>query len=275
MLLQDFCRGQSPRNHSADQAKSSPAMTPKNSSTWPKSVSACLKLPLRAPLRLPFRPQSGAVDGLASEIDRTDLADIGNAVERIGVEHDEIRALAGRDHAELIKAQHLCGIPRRRDDHFHRGEPGRDHVVELQERVQPEPAVAVAGSVAAEHLPHAGGMELPDIDGVENRPRCGTLAFARLVHLGARADQRRRNGFPHQRLVEPGWRAVFANERHAVYAAEIRRNPDVMLLGKPDEFIIDLLVTDAVQESFDAGTHEELRISEVEHMSDRPQALLA
>src|SRR5882762_3508724 len=234
-----------------------------------------LELPLLAPLRLPFCPQSGAIDGLASEIDRVDLADIGNVVERIGVEHDEIGALAGRHHAELVEAQHLGGIPRRRDDHFHRGEARRDHVVELQERVQPEPAVAVSGGVAAEHLPHAGGMELPDIDGVENRPCWHALAFARLVDLGARADQRGRNGFPHQRLVEPGRRAVFANERHAVYAAEVWSNADVALLGEPDEFIIDLLVADAVQEAFDAGAHEELGVNEVEHVGDRPQALLA
>src|SRR5437867_2589562 len=90
------------RQRGSSQAKSSPAMPPKNSSTWPKSVSAYLKLPLLTPLRLPFRPQSGAVDGLASEVDRVDLADIGNVVERIGVEHDEIGALAGCHHAELI-----------------------------------------------------------------------------------------------------------------------------------------------------------------------------
>src|SRR5262249_40866121 len=46
------------------QAKSRPAVTPKNSSTRPKSASAYLKLPLLAPLRVPFRPQSGAVDRL-------------------------------------------------------------------------------------------------------------------------------------------------------------------------------------------------------------------
>src|SRR5882672_1488397 len=146
--------------------------------TWPKSASAYLKLPLLAPLRLPFRPQSGAIDGLASEVDRVDLADIANVVERIGVEHDEIGALAGRHHAELVEAQHLGGIPRGCDDHLHRGEPGRHHVVELQERVQPEPAVAVPGGVAAEHLAHAGGMELSDVDGVEGRPRWRALAFA-------------------------------------------------------------------------------------------------
>src|SRR5712664_672285 len=234
-----------------------------------------LKLPLLAPLRLPFCPQSGAIDGLASKIDRVDLADIANVVERIGVEHDEIGALAGRHHAELVEAQHLGGIPRGCDDHLHRGEPGRHHVVELQERVQPEPAVAVSGGVAAEHLPHAAGVELSDIDGVENRPRWRALAFARLIHLGTRADQRRRDGFPHQRLVEPGRRAVFATERHPVYAAEIRRNPDIALLGEPDEFIIDLLVADAVQESLAAGAHQELGVGEVEHVGDRRQALLA
>src|SRR5262245_14387851 len=61
-----------------------------------------LKLPLLSPLRLPFRPQRGAIDGLASEVDGVDLADVGDVVERIGIEHDEIGALARRHRAELV-----------------------------------------------------------------------------------------------------------------------------------------------------------------------------
>src|SRR5258708_20259858 len=87
---------------------SSPRVTAKGGSTSSRHV---LKLPLLPPLRLPFRPQSGAIDSLAFEIDRVDLADIGNVVERIGVEHDEIRALARPPHAAFFTAHHLPRIP--------------------------------------------------------------------------------------------------------------------------------------------------------------------
>src|SRR6202030_2131902 len=139
----------------------------------------------------------------------------------------------------------------------------------------PQPAVAVAAGIAAEHLSHAGGMELSDIDGIENLSVRRALAFAFLVHLGARADERGRNGFPHQRLVEPRWRPILSNEGYPIDATEVRCDPDIVLLRKADEFIVDLLVAYAVQEALDAGAHQELRVCQVEDVGDRAQPLLA
>src|SRR5215510_11618297 len=84
------------------------------------------ELPLLAPLRLPFSAQPRAVDLLSAQIDLVDLADVGDVVERIGVEHNEVGALAGRHHAELIEPERLRGLSRRCYDHFHgREAPGR------------------------------------------------------------------------------------------------------------------------------------------------------
>ncbi len=48
-----------------------------------------------------------------------------------------------------------------------------------------------------------------------------------------------------------------------------------MLLRELDEFVVDFLVADAVQEPLDAGAHQELGVVEVEDVGDRRQALLA
>src|SRR5215470_1295883 len=104
-----------------------------------------LKLPLLAPLRLPFGSQARAVDLLSAQIDLVDLARIGDVVERIGVEHDEVGALAGRHHAELIKLERLCCLARRGHDHLHGREASGRKVLELHQPMQTEPAVAVAG----------------------------------------------------------------------------------------------------------------------------------
>ncbi len=117
-------------------------------------------------------------------------------------------------------------------------------------------------------------MELSDIDGIEDRSGRRALAFAFLVHLGARADERGRNGFPHQRLVEPGRRSVLSNEGYPIDATEVRCDPDIALLREADEFVVDFLVPDAVQEALDAGAHQELRVRQVEDVGDRGQPLL-
>src|SRR5262245_36342728 len=69
-----------------------------------------LKLPLFAPLRLPFGAQACAVDLLSAQIDLIDLARVSDVVERVGIEHDEVGALAGCHHAELIKPERLRGL---------------------------------------------------------------------------------------------------------------------------------------------------------------------
>src|SRR5262245_55362340 len=103
-----------------------------------------LKLPLLAPLRLPFGSQTRAVDLLSAQIDLVDLAHIGDVVERIGIKHDEVGALARRHHAELIEPERLRRLARRGHDHLHRREASGCKVLELHEPMQAEPAVAVA-----------------------------------------------------------------------------------------------------------------------------------
>ena len=64
---------------------------------------------------------------------------------------------------------------------LHRGETVRRHVFELEHRMHAEPAVLIAGRVAAQNFADARGMELAGIDGVEDAPervgwRTGALA---------------------------------------------------------------------------------------------------
>ena len=151
---------------------------------------------------------------------------------------------------------------------------GAHHVLELHQRMDAEPAVGVARGIAAQHLAHAGGAKLPRVDGVKDAPagvRLGARGLALVVNLLAHADQRGRDRFPHQRLVDPVRPAVVADQREAVDAAEVRRDPDVVLLGEPDVLVVDLLVAHAVQEAFDAGADHQLGVGEVEHMADRAQ----
>jgi hypothetical protein len=44
-----------------------------------------------------------------------------------------------------------------------------------------------------------------------------------------------------ERLVEPRRRAILAYERGTADAAEIRGDPDVVLLGEPDELLVNFL----------------------------------
>src|SRR6516164_159192 len=99
-----------------------------------------------------------------------------------------------------------------------------------------EPAVRVARRIAAEHFAHAGRMKLLRVDEVEHPPIGawrGVALLALLVELLPLADHLRRHGLAHERLVDPVRAAVGADERGAVDPTEIRRNPDVVLLGEP------------------------------------------
>src|SRR5579864_5596028 len=64
---------------------------------------------LASPLRLPFGAHGGAIDLLATEVDLVDLARVGDVIQRIRVQHDEIGALAGRHRAEVIELQGFRG----------------------------------------------------------------------------------------------------------------------------------------------------------------------
>src|SRR6267154_666001 len=128
-----------------------------------------LHLPLRPEFILPTQAHADTVNFLSADDDPVDLSHVGHAVEHVGVEHDEVGALARRHHAELIvEPQGLGGFAGRRQHHFHRGETVRRHVFELEHRMHPEPAVLIAGRVAAQNFAHARGVELAGIDGVED-----------------------------------------------------------------------------------------------------------
>src|SRR5439155_23759523 len=126
----------------------------------------------------------------------------------------------------------------------HWREAGGHHVVELQERHHSNPAVAVSRGVAPEHFPHAGRVELPRIDGVENpcaatRASIGlaassgsalsalsvTFRFAVLIPLRPLSDQIGRNRLAHQWVVEPFGRSIRKDARRAIDPPEIWRDP--------------------------------------------------
>src|SRR6266566_7499326 len=51
----------------------------------------------------PLLPHGCAIDFLTSQVNLVDLPRVDDVLQRICVEHYEVGALAGRDHAELIK----------------------------------------------------------------------------------------------------------------------------------------------------------------------------
>ena len=57
-----------------------------------------------------------AVDGRAAQIDRRDFSRVVDVVQRIGVEHDEVGALAGLQRARVGDPQELGAVAGRRDD---------------------------------------------------------------------------------------------------------------------------------------------------------------
>ena len=64
----------------------------------------------------PRLTESGAIDLHASQIDPRDPAGVSDVVQRVGVEDDEVGALASGDRAELIEPQDLRRRARRGDD---------------------------------------------------------------------------------------------------------------------------------------------------------------
>src|SRR6185436_1090902 len=70
----------------------------------------------------------GSVHRYSSQIHRRDLPRVGDVVERVAVERDEIRALVRLDRAGVADLQKLGAVARRGDDHLHRRHPGGRHV---------------------------------------------------------------------------------------------------------------------------------------------------
>ena len=111
-----------------------------------------------------------------------DPAGVGDVVERICVEDDEVGALAGGDRAGIGHPQELGGIARRRDDDLHRRHPRRDHVRHLEMRAPGRVAVG------AERDADAGRAQLRQVARLdaERRLRLRPIGGARLKLLELR-----------------------------------------------------------------------------------------
>src|SRR5882672_6912622 len=92
-------------------------------------------LPLPAPLGRQRRPRNF----LPAQIDAVDPPRIGNVIERISVEHDEVRALAGRDSAEVGEPEIFRRVAGADHQRLHRGEPDLcDQQLQLDVGAEPE-----------------------------------------------------------------------------------------------------------------------------------------
>jgi hypothetical protein len=66
--------------------------------------------------------------GAPAQVHRRDAARVGDVVERIGVEHDEVGALARMQRAGVGDPQELGGVAGRRHDDLHGRHSGGHHV---------------------------------------------------------------------------------------------------------------------------------------------------
>src|SRR2546425_7859606 len=110
------------------------------------------------PLRLPPGPHSSAVDFLSPEVDLVDPPRVGNVLEWVRVEDDEIGALAGGHHSGL-DLRDLGGVARRHDYRLGRCEAHGHETFELH-LVVPTEATPGCPVVAAKYELHAGTDEL-------------------------------------------------------------------------------------------------------------------
>src|SRR5687767_9758968 len=72
--------------------------------------------PAARPARLQLRP----IDLGAAQVDPRDFSRIRDVVQRAGVEHDEVGALARRHLSEIVESENLRGRPRRRHEDLRR-----------------------------------------------------------------------------------------------------------------------------------------------------------
>src|SRR5438034_742025 len=117
----------------------------------------------------------------SSQIDALDAAHIGDVLERIPFEHQQVGDLAPGQCAEfLVDAQGLRRTLRERLDHLHRRETGLHHQVHLPvlEKSLDEKAVGGAAAVGPEGEANTGVGQL--LDGTMNLPvrSCPTPVFA-------------------------------------------------------------------------------------------------
>src|SRR5712691_994902 len=110
------------------------------------------------PLRLPPGPHSSADDFLSPAVDLVDPPRVGNVLEWVRVEDDEIGALAGGHHSG-IDLRDLGGVARRHDYRLGRCEAHGHETFELH-LVVPTEAAPGCPVVAAKYELHAGTDEL-------------------------------------------------------------------------------------------------------------------
>jgi hypothetical protein len=82
----------------------------------------------------PPRAERRSIDLVAAQIHSGDLPGVGEVIERVGVEDDEARALAGRERSHVVQAQHFGRRPGGGDQHLLRRHAGLGHPLELLER---------------------------------------------------------------------------------------------------------------------------------------------
>src|SRR5258708_9910530 len=70
--------------------------------------------------RLPPGYQRGAGKFLSAQVELVDLARVGDVIQRVGVEHQKVCALAGRDLARLVEPQDSVPGAFRGDHGLHR-----------------------------------------------------------------------------------------------------------------------------------------------------------
>ena len=102
--------------------------------------------------------QRSAIDHRAADIDGSDAPGIADVVQRIGIEHEEVRALALLSVPVSVTPRYSCRTTGRCDDDVHRRHAGGRHQLQLLLLGVAEEVVRQPG-VATEDDPRAGGIE--------------------------------------------------------------------------------------------------------------------
>ncbi len=215
---------------------------------------------------------AATIDFLPAQIDPRDPSGVGEVVERVGIEHDEARALAGCDRTHVGEAEDLGRRARGGDEHLLRRHPRFGHPLQLLQRRVAGVAVLNA-AVVSEGDGHAGSVQFCQAANLH-------LVRARLVRIRrvsspfpqsrsaclvgrASAIAAGENTSARIRVVEPG---PLTGGDPATVDAEVRRDVHVLLLHPRDERVVHFRVANRMQEAVDARFHEIARVGQIEHV---------
>src|SRR5881409_496179 len=109
-----------------------------------------------------LRPERGAIDLRASQVDLIDLVRVGNVLQGIGVQHDEVGFLAGGHHAHPSQSENPRVNGRCRLNRLGGRESAARVVGDLLVGAE-----AVAGSVGPESDDHTGVVDFPNVAAVK------------------------------------------------------------------------------------------------------------